>query len=140
MSNLVRRERQLLGDLVDWFEGDRPGGTLRAFRGGTTLRIEDYLEADAYVVRAELPGVDPARDVEISAHDGMLHLHAERHEEKKDEHRTEFRYGSFSRTVSLPYGADADAATATYRDGILEVRLPIKAEAKPEVTHITVST
>jgi len=141
MTNLIRRERQMLADLIDWVEGtDRPGsGALRAFRGGSAMRIEDFLDGDVYVLRAELPGIDPARDVEISAHDGMLNVRAERHEEKKDEHRSEFHYGSFSRTISLPFGADPDAASATYRDGILEVRLPIKVETKPEVTHIAIS-
>jgi HSP20 family protein len=140
MNNIMRRERALLADLLDWVEGDHPGaGALRAFRGGTAMRIEDFLEDGAYVVRAELPGLDPARDVEISAHDGMLQLRAERHEEKKDDHRSEFRYGSFSRTISLPFGADLDGASATYRDGVLEVRLPIKAEIKPEVTRISIS-
>lgn len=140
MNNLIRRERALLADVIDWIEGDHPGSPMRAFRGGTTMRIEDFVDDGAYVVRVELPGIDPARDVEISAHEGMLQLRAERHEEKKDEHRTEFHYGSFSRTISLPFGADPDAATATYRDGILEVRLPIKPEIKPEVTRIAVST
>jgi HSP20 family protein len=98
----------------------------------TTIKIEEFDEDSTHVVRAEMPGIDPDEDVEISVDHGVLSLWAERREEKKTEsdggYRSEFSYGSFTRSVSLPPGATEDDVTATYRDGILEVRFPIDGE------------
>jgi HSP20 family protein len=106
------------------------------------LRAEERREGDDIVVRFELPGVDPERDVEISVVDGVLHIRAERHEEterrEQDSYRSEFRYGSFVRNVVLPPGVDEDAIRASYKDGILELRMPAGKE-KPEAKRISVS-
>jgi HSP20 family protein len=110
--------------------------------GGAWLRAEERRDGDDIVVRFELPGVDPERDVEISVVDGVLHIRGERHEEseRRDEegYRSEFRYGSFARSVVLPPGVDEDAIRASYKDGILEVRVPAGKE-KPEAKRISVS-
>ena len=62
--------------------------------------------------------------------DGMLHIKAERTQEQRDEKadsfRSEFSYGSFHRAVTLPKGAAADEVKATYKDGVLEVTVPIR--------------
>ena len=96
------------------------------------MRVEEFQEDGTLVVRAEMPGIDPDEDVEITVSDGMLHLKAERTEETKTEdtkgYRTEFRYGSFSRSVRLPAGATEEDIAASYQDGILEVRIPISSE------------
>lgn len=83
-----------------------------------------------------MPGLDPDKDVEIDVTGQMLRIRAERRQESKTEdkgrYRSEFRYGSFSRAVPLPAGATDQDVKATYKDGILEVRVPIdhgKAEA-----------
>jgi HSP20 family protein len=93
-----------------------------------TMRLEEYVEDNTLVVRAEIPGIDPDKDVEISAHDGVLTIKAERSEksEKKAKsfYRSEFRYGAFARTVPLPAGATVDDVKATYKDGVLEIRVP----------------
>ncbi len=93
------------------------------------LKVEEFEEDGHLVVRAEMPGLDPDEDVEITVSDHMLHLRAERRAESRTEDkkgfRSEFRYGSFSRSVALPVGATEDDVTATYADGILEVRVPI---------------
>jgi HSP20 family protein len=93
------------------------------------MKVEEFRDGDMLVVRAEMPGIDPDKDVEITVSDGMLHLSAERRSETKTEdkkgYRSEFRYGSFSRSVRLPVGAGEDDVKATYDDGILEVRIPI---------------
>lgn len=106
------------------------------------IRIEEYRDGDTLVIRAEMPGIDPDRDVEIVASDHVLRVTAERRQESKTEGRTgyrsEFRYGSFSRTVPLPAGTTEDDVAANYRDGILEVRVPIDgAEAKARRVPIT---
>lgn len=98
----------------------------------TALRVEEFEENGQMVVRAELPGIDPDKDVEITVLDNTLRIKAERREETKAEdkkgYRSEFRYGSFVRAVTLPAGATAQDVKAAYHDGILEVRLPISAE------------
>lgn len=92
------------------------------------MRLEQFDEEGTLVIRAEIPGVDPEEDLDISVHEDVLTISAERREEteEKDEgtYRSEFRYGSFSRSVRLPRGVEAADVTAEYGDGILEVRVP----------------
>ncbi len=101
------------------------------------MRVEELTEGDQMVVRAEMPGLDPEKDVDIQIVDGHLRIRAERRERKEEKdkgrYRSEFRYGSFTRTVPLAADVDEADVKATYKDGILEVRLPIdrqKVEAK----------
>jgi HSP20 family protein len=128
--SLIRRGRTDL-DWPDWFGGrtfDVPDTWKDLFEQGE-MKVEEFRDDDTLVVRAEMPGIDPDKDVEITMSDHMLHLRAERRSETKTEdkkgYRSEFRYGSFSRTVRLPAGATEDDVTASYDDGILEVRIPI---------------
>lgn len=96
---------------------------------GDTIRVEEFRDDGELVVRAELPDIDPENDVEITLVDHALRISAERRqsEEHRDKrgYRSEFRYGSFSRTVRLPAGATEKDVKATYKDGILEVRVPL---------------
>jgi len=98
------------------------------------IRIEAHFEDGAYVVRAELPGIDPAKDVEVTVTDDLLTIRAERAEQTKERHHSEFRYGSFSRSLRLPEGAKTDKAAATYKGGILEIRVEI-SEMKKAASH-----
>jgi HSP20 family protein len=105
------------------------------------MRVEEYREDDTLVVRAELPGIDPDTDVDISVVEGRLTIRAERKEESREErkgyYRSEFQYGSFVRTVPLPPGADESLVQASYTDGVLEVRVPIDtARAAPKRIEI----
>ena len=92
------------------------------------LPIEEFREDGTLVVRADLPGIDPDKDVELTVSDGMLYIHAERREEKKREEtgylRRELRYGSLSRALPLPKGTTESDITAAYEAGILEIRVP----------------
>jgi HSP20 family protein len=95
-------------------------------------------------VRAELAGIDPDKDVEITVKDGMLQITAERRVEEKTEDkgytRHELRYGSFSRALPLPEGASESDIKATYKDGILEIRVPVtEPVAAAEPTKIAVT-
>jgi HSP20 family protein len=96
------------------------------------LRIEEFREGDNLVVKAELPGIDPEKDVEITVTGDVLRVHAKREEKsettKAGAYRSEFRYGSFERDIVLPQGVDPDAIEATYTDGILTVKVPVPAE------------
>jgi HSP20 family molecular chaperone IbpA len=111
---------RLFGDMNDWFQAEFP-------RTGPMMRIEDRVTDTAYPVRAELPGPDPEKDVQITVERGMLTVRAERREEQKDLNRTEFRYGVLHRTVRLPANADEEHIAAAYRDGILEITVPLNA-------------
>src|SRR6266700_6797341 len=86
---------------------------------GQPIRIEDFVEGDHYLVRAELAGIDPEKDVEVTVGSGYLTIRAERHDKTEGKHRTEFRYGSFSRSLPLPAHVNQDDVKATYHDGIL---------------------
>jgi HSP20 family molecular chaperone IbpA len=127
MSALARRTpTSPLAELFDWFETGWPSAIERR-RGSQAMRIEDRLEEDKYVLRAEMPGIDPEKDVEITVENGVLSISAERREEVSEKGHSEFHYGSFVRRVTLPQGAQDDQLTATYKDGIVEITVPIAA-------------
>jgi HSP20 family molecular chaperone IbpA len=94
------------------------------------------MEEGRYVVRAELPGVSPD-DIDVVLSEGTLTIRAERTEHDVDKHRSEIRYGSMSRTVTLPPGADEDDVTADYTDGMLTVSVGMGRE-RTEEKHIEV--
>ncbi len=136
MSTLMRRDpRAMFPELVEWFE--EPFLTLRPYLG-QPIRIEDFVKGDHYMVRAELAGIDPEKDVEVTVGGGYLTIHAERHDKTEGKHRTEFRYGSFSRSLSLPAQANADDVKASYDHGILTVSVGLKVQKKEEVKKIEV--
>ena len=138
MNSLQPREqRGIFPELFDWIESP-----FTMFRTGAdqTMRVEDYVDDGDHVIRAELPGIDPDKDVEITVADGVLRIHAERHEEKKEAHRSEFRYGSFTRSFTLPADTEIDDIKASYDKGILTVRVPEPKAAKSEAKRITVET
>ncbi|MGW7543224.1 Hsp20/alpha crystallin family protein [Streptomyces sp. NPDC054770] len=115
-----------LPELFGWVEGGIPGTRLPAGLHG--IRIEEHLKDGIYVLRAELPGIDPDKDVEITVEENVLTLRAERSEEKTEKHRTEFRYGTFARSVRLPSAAKGDDAAAQYKDGVLTIMVPVPEE------------
>jgi HSP20 family protein len=136
MSTLLRRDpRTMFPELVEWFE--EPFLTLRPYLA-QAIRVEDFVEDDHYLVRAELAGIDPEKDVEVTVGSGYLTIRAERHDKTEGKHRTEFRYGSFSRSLPMPANADPDDVKATYDHGILTVSVGLKAEKKDEVKKIEV--
>jgi HSP20 family molecular chaperone IbpA len=117
MAGLLPR---LFGDMTDWFEIDFP-------RPLPAIRFEDKVSDKEYVLRAELPGLEPDKDLQITAMHGVLTVKAERREEEEGLNRTEFRYGALQRSVRLPANADQAAIKASYRKGILEITVPLTA-------------
>ncbi|HET9760936.1 MAG TPA: Hsp20/alpha crystallin family protein [Nocardioidaceae bacterium] len=149
--SLIKRERRAAWPVdtmwsEDWFDQafrdmfrdflSSEGQLGKAFEGMSNLmRVEEFVEGDTCVIRAELPGIDPDKDVEISVSDGIMHLQAVRRERSEDErpdgYRSEFRYGSLERRFRLPQGTTEKDIKATYHDGILEVRVPAPKQVKP---------
>lgn len=117
--------RPLLPELSEFFAGITPFPRLRPIFERNLMRIEDEVTEDHYELRAEIPGIDPANDVQITVADGQLTVKAERSERVDTTARSEFSYGSFLRTVTLPAEADEDNITAGYERGILTVRVPL---------------
>ncbi|GAA1762675.1 Hsp20/alpha crystallin family protein [Luedemannella helvata] len=113
---------RVFGDFFDWFDVDRPQSS------GHMIRVEDSLTDQEYHVRAELPGLDPASDIDISVDQGTLTIHAEREERDETKGRTEFRYGALERSVRLPANAETDNIKATYDKGILDVAVPLRSK------------
>ncbi|KOG86190.1 molecular chaperone Hsp20 [Streptomyces varsoviensis] len=123
--------------MIGWIESGIPG--LHQAPGVHSIRIEQQVTESTYVLRAELPGIDPA-DVEISVTGDVLTLRTERTERTETEARSdhsEFRYGAFARAVRLPVGARGDEATADYKDGVLTITIPLP-ETKTGTTTIPV--
>jgi HSP20 family protein len=129
------------GMIGDWFDQwprmfDRhfPDLLGRGFMGGEGIRVEQFTDGDDIVIRAEVPGVDPEEDIEVSVASGKLTIAAERQqkEESRDDKgfRSEFHYGSFRRIMTLPPGTTADDVSAGYEDGILEVRVPVDKDVE----------
>lgn len=99
--------------------------------GRRMIRVEEFTEGDELVVRAELPDIDPDKDVEVTVVDHVLHISAERSETSEETgrhfHRRELRTGSFARSIPLPASVDDQQVRASYKDGILEVRVAMPA-------------
>ncbi|BCW81779.1 Hsp20/alpha crystallin family protein [Arthrobacter sp. NicSoilC5] len=102
--------------------------------GPAPIRVDEYVDGKTLVVRAEMPGVDPDKDIEVTMDEGYLRIRAERQEKEehkeKGRYRSEFRYGSFSRNIPLPDGVKEEDIKATYTNGVLEVRAPLPDEAQ----------
>jgi HSP20 family protein len=137
MSIILRRDpRTVVPDFIDWFE--EPFLTLRPYLG-QPIRIEDYAEDGHYVIRAEIAGIDPEKELEVSAGAGYLSIRVERSGQVEGKHRSEFRYGSFSRTIELPPQADPDDVTAEYANGILTIKVAVKGEQHEAMKKIPVT-
>jgi HSP20 family protein len=126
---------RMMGELLRWdpfADFERLG---QASGGAGFLPAVDVREtADAFVFRADLPGVKED-DVEISLTGNRLTISGQRQEEIRDEgsryHSYERSYGSFSRSFTLPDGADADNVRADMKDGVLDITVPKRPEVKP---------
>lgn len=119
-----------------WDLLESPLSALRPLTG-QTIRVEDGIRDDRYVIRAELPGIDPEKDVDITVESGILTIRAERREERKEARRSEFRYGSLLRSLTLPTGVDEHDVKATYDKGILEVSFAMP-RAKKEARRVPI--
>jgi len=96
--------------------------------------VDVFDQPDAVILKAELAGMSPD-DIDISVEDNVLTIKGERKfEEKVDEeryYRIERRFGSFQRSLALPQGVKPEDISASYDDGILEVRVPKAEQEQP---------
>ena len=122
----LMRSRDMWPRFADWLDTFVPSDL--SWRTGFphSIRIEEFTRNGDFVIRAELPGIDPEKNVQVNVKDGMLTIEGKREEHEESDQRSEFFYGRFMRTVSLPSGTNADNIKASYGDGILEVSIPMR--------------
>jgi HSP20 family protein len=126
-------------DLFETLFPDWPTMFRRPFvvvpEGPDMIRADEFVEDGTVVLRVEMAGIDPEKDVEISLDGDVLHVTAERREEDETKERTytrrELRYGSFRRDLLVPTGTSEADVKASYKDGILEIRVPTAVEIPP---------
>lgn len=103
--------------------------------------IDVYNTPDSYIIKADLPGMK-RENIDVAVEGDILVLKGEKKEEKeekgKDFLKRERMIGSFSRTLKLPGEVDAEKIAASYKDGVLEINLPKKEEAKPKQIKVDV--
>jgi HSP20 family molecular chaperone IbpA len=126
MESPLTRSRDVWPRFTDWLDTLVPSDM--SWRTGFphSIRVEEFSKNGDFVIRAELPGIDPDKDVQINVRDNMLTIQGKREEHMESDHRSEFFYGRFMRTLTLPSGADEKHIKASYRDGILEVYIPMR--------------
>jgi HSP20 family protein len=129
MTALVHRDgTSLLNELMSW---------VGAATTEPEIKVEEFVEGERHVIRADMPGVDPTKDIQLSVHGNVLQLRGERRAEEHDEHRSEIRYGSFERLIMLPRGTRAEDVSADYVDGVLTVSMPTAGAEKPTAIPVT---
>jgi HSP20 family protein len=118
--------------LQSWWSDN---GDYGEFVGNWQPSVDIAETDDAIEVKADLPGIKP-KDIDISVSDNRLIIKGERKEETetkdKEIHRIERRCGSFYRSIALPAGCQADQVSAESDNGVITIRLPKPAEAKPK--------
>ncbi len=151
MTQLVRFEPSWVTELereVDALFGGLPA--LRWYRAASPWNGRwappcDLLHrGDDLVVRLDLPGIDPGKDVEVTVENGMLCIRGERrepHAEHGGLYRRQWRYGAFEQGIALPEGVTGEGITASYADGVLEVVVPKAAPAaQPRTIPVTTAS
>lgn len=109
---------------------------------GWSPLVDIYETKDNLVVKAELPGVKP-EEVEVNIVGDTLTLKGERKQEKEVSeegyYHRELAYGAFQRSLALPQMVDPGKVKATFKNGVLEIILPKKEEAKPKAIKVEVA-
>jgi HSP20 family protein len=137
VSDLRKRMEDIFGD----FFGPTPFA-MAATEAEWSPLVDVHETKDGFQLQVEVPGVKQ-EDIQVSMVGDTLTLKGERKREtevKEDNyHRIERSYGTFQRSIVLPAVVDPNRIKATYRDGVLEVQLPKKEEAKPKEIKVEVA-
>lgn len=131
----LRRE---FNDMFDRFWS----GALEPMQFGKWTPAVDISETgESVLVQAEVPGLEPA-EIDVSLEGNVLTIRGEKKDQREEKgenfHRVERQYGTFIRSIQLPTEVVADQVTASFKNGVLEVRLPKSEEAKPKRVAIDV--
>jgi HSP20 family protein len=136
-----RREMDRMFD--SFFDGFGTRGLPRVGWQGMNPAVDMHQTDKELVITAEVPGVSE-KDVEVTLTDNMLTIKGEKkaaHEEKNgDATYMERRYGSFSRSIQLPFEVEDEQVDAKYDKGVLTIRIPKPADAQQNVRRIEVKT
>ena len=130
---MLERFADEMDRMFDEFGLGRGWGRLSNFgeAAAWTPRIDVTQQNNEVIVRADLPGLNKD-DVKVDVTDDTVVIQGERHQEHQEDrggiYRRERSYGSFYRAIPLPDGAIADQAKATFKNGVLEVRMPAPPE------------
>lgn len=126
--NFLRQEIDRLFEVSSSIEGLRP-------------QFDTKENDNCIEITAELPGV-AEEDVNLSLSNGILTVSGEKKSEEKKEgeayHITERQYGSFSRSLKLPYEPEQNDITASFKDGVLKITVPKPKEMKPDIYKIPI--
>jgi HSP20 family protein len=135
MQNEMNRLFNTFFDSPTPSNGGGQGGARRWIPAMDVVETEDH-----FVLRADLPGLSES-DVNIELEDNVLTVAGERrseHEQRSEGYyRVERAFGSFSRSLTLPEGVDAEAIQASFANGVLEVRIPKPEQQKPRKVQIS---
>lgn len=141
---VMRSMEREFNEMVNRAFAESPETSARAWMWRPAVEV--FRDGDDLVVRAELPGVDPERDVEVTIEGNVLQLKGHRSfdREVSDDRRymVERAYGEFRRDIALPEGVDADKLEASYEDGVLTVTVPLPEAlkaAEPKKIPVAVS-
>lgn len=129
VSNPTRSEMRLVDSISDILEPVRATDLIEP-------RLDMYEENNQLIVKADLPGVEP-NSLDIGIDNGVLYINGSRHEDVSDKANyfvCERCADKFSRCINLPFPVDTDKASATFDNGILELKLPRSKESR--VQHI----
>ncbi len=135
----LERMRREMDRIWDSFFERRPARVEEEAEWLPTLDVSET--KDSYVVKAELPGIDP-KEIDISLMNDILTIKGEKKQEKEEKeenyHIIERSYGAFTRSVRLPGQVQSDKINATFKNGVLKVTLPKTEEAKKKEIKIKV--
>src|SRR5262249_17429422 len=133
--------RHDMDELMNRFFGDWEREGTPWFSFGEYPRMESYVEGNTLVVKADLPGIEP-HEVEITVEGNWLTIKGERkasqEQNREDYVHREVRYGTFARTIALPEGVKTEEVQASYRNGVLEVSIPLPAAMVPKKVPVEV--
>ena len=139
------REVATLQDRMNRLFNDQFGAMTRdeSLSGAFVPPVDVYEDENSIQVRLEVPGVDE-KDIDVQMENNLLTVRGERRfntEEKEESlHRIERRYGSFTRSFTLPNTVSSEGVKADYEKGVLTIQLPKRAEAKPKQIKVNINS
>ncbi len=136
MSTLQERMNRLFSDQLGAITHDE------ALTGNFVPPVDVYEDENSIQVRLEVPGIEE-KDIDIRLENNVLTVRGERKFEKEEKeenfHRIERRYGSFTRSFTLPSTVNPEDVQADYDKGVLRIRLAKRAEAKPKQIKVNIN-